>query len=197
MEVESLLDVIEAKLPTGSKHWEEVSLKLYEEFGLKRNKNACQQKFFRMADVDKPTGSTFIPRHVARAKDIKEKKYAEEVVGLVARNDSATSEDGNDDDNPRDTALRGSRLVDDDGHLRRPKTKKHKANDMAGAILQLAGEQSKSTEMISSALTSVANSISGKSSDDIDSLKAEVAGMGSALAGLGSKLDDILKKLSA
>jgi hypothetical protein len=136
LEIDCLLDVIEAKLPTGSKHWEEVSMKLYQESGFKRNKSACQQKFFRMADVDKPTGSTFIPRHVSRAKDIKEKIDAAEVVGLVARNDSGTSEDGEEEDDPRGTALKGSRLMDDDGNLRRPKTKKHKANDMADAIAQ-------------------------------------------------------------
>jgi len=187
--VDSLLDIIEEKLPTGAKHWEEVSSRLYEEFKIQRNKNACQQKFFRLADVDKPTGSTFIPRHVARAKDIKDKIDAAEVVGLVARNDSASSLENNNDDDSREKALKGSRLMNDDGSLRRPKTKKHKADDMAQAITNLGSQQDKSTDVISSALKSMAEAIVSKTSDGVDDLRMEVAG-------IQTKLDLLLEKLN-
>jgi len=191
LEIDNLLDTIEDKLPTGAKHWEEVAQKLYEECGYNRNKNACQQKFFRLADVDKPTGSTFIPRHVARAKDIKEQIDAQEVVGLVARNNSSTSsdEDFEEDENPRDTALKGSRLMDDDGNLRRPKTKKQKTTEVADMIVDLAAEHNKGTAMVCSALNSMATAIAQKSSRGVEDLRDQVAG-------LESKLDLLLDKLT-
>lgn len=67
---------------------------------------------------------------------------------------------------------------------------------MAEAIPQLASKQGKSTETFASALNSVAEAISGTLSNEIESLKVKVDEMENTLTGLGSKLDDILEKLS-
>ena len=53
-----------------------------------REGDSCKRKFERLWTKDKPTGTTEIPIHIKRAKNIKEKIMAEECMGYSMHNDS-------------------------------------------------------------------------------------------------------------
>ncbi len=53
-----------------------------------RDGDSCRQKFEKLANAPKPTGTSDIPLHVKRAKDIKEMISRDEVIGLSHSNDS-------------------------------------------------------------------------------------------------------------
>ena len=84
-ETDTLLDIIQEILPTVSKQWEKVALKLHEHGIQNRVALACVRRFNRLANIDKPTGSAEIPHLVRKAKDIKTEIDAAEVIGYIKK----------------------------------------------------------------------------------------------------------------
>lgn len=203
-ETDQLLDVVEQVLPTGSKQWEKVALFLLQQYGKNRAALACSRRFNRLASVEKPTGCAEVPRLVQRAKDIKEAIDATEVIGFVRHNDSS---DDTDDESIMSVGknLPGTNLVDKNGNMRRPETKKRRTENLQDAITSLGEQQIESANVMAAAMMNMANKLcSGFGNDPQNAtalmdnaLKAKVDGIDAKVNGIEAKVDGIENKLNA
>ena len=192
-EYDALLDAIEEIVPTGSMKWELVAEAHYKN-GYSRTADSLKRRFDQLWNTAKPTGSTFIPRIVARAKEIKENICREEVIGYSSVNDSNES-----DSSPSSTGLEGTKLTDENGNFRRPVTKKRRSTDLTAAITDLAGEQKDMIENFAATLMKpldrLVGSIGPFLGDDGSSrdsaLERKVDGLEKKLADVESKLDNL------
>lgn len=204
-ETDLLLDAVEEVLPTGSKKWDKVALLLYEakKQGTTKQRDgvACKRRFYALANVEKPTGSSQVPRLVARAKDIKEKIDAHEVIGQVAKNNSTSSSSsissGCDIQDDNAAPLKGTSLLGEDNKIRRPATKKWKATVLqestANAMQGLIESQNKAAETMASAMRAMGRemgqqfaAMNGRSDKE---MKTRIDAMDQKLSLLLEKLD--------
>ncbi len=189
-ETDLLLDIIQVVLPAGSKQWEKVALQLHQQGVPNRASLACVRRFNRLANVDKPTGSSEIPRLVLRAKEIKMQIDAAEVIGYVKFNDNEDSDDDEDDNElstSSGTSLKGTNLADGNGNLRRPETKKRKVEHLNDTICGFLEQQTASANIVAKAVTDMADRLSESQGNE---LRAKVDN-------LESKLDILIDKISA
>ena len=143
---------------------------------------SCKQKFDRLWNTPKPTGSTEPPRHVIRAQDIKHKIEVHECMGRSSANDS------DDEDNDM-SPIKGTNLLDDNGEFRRPLTKKRKTHDLLEGLEKLGEGQKEAAATLANALTNMTATMGTTESGKVDELATRINTM-------ESKLDMILDKLS-
>ena len=142
-----------------------------------------------------------------RAKDIKINIDAAEVIGYIQKNNP----DGGSDDevilNESDStthSLRGANLIDKNGQLRRPETKKRKMMNENEVLSRIGEQQLLSANIMAKAIGEMAEKLSNPNNG---CMRAQVEGLESKLdirtneittrvAGVESKLDLILEKLS-
>jgi len=169
-EMSTLIDIIEDIKPCGANQWDLVAAELYQN-GYKngRDGTSCKLKFDRLWQSTKPTGTSEIPLHVARALDVKELISKEEAIGNAGLNDLC-------DDEEIDIVKNGgtppnvessTRLIDQNGF--RPATRKSRASNIAEAISLLGN----SLELSSKNLASAWNTDS-LSNDNIQDLQTKV-----------------------
>ena len=107
-EIDALLGIIESILPCGSKQWDLVSLELLD-YGFKqRDGKSCKRKFERLWTKERPTGTSEIPLHITRAKDIKDKIMSAECMGHSSLNDTNNDEDEDKTENVDDSSAKSS-----------------------------------------------------------------------------------------
>ncbi len=124
-----LLDIIQVVLPAGSKQWEKMALQHHQQGVLNRASLACVQCFNRLANVDKPTGSSETPRLVLFSKELKMQINAAEVIGYVKFNNNKNSnndKDNNELSTSSGQSLKGTNLADRNGDLCQPETKRER-----------------------------------------------------------------------
>ena len=95
-----------------------------------RNGDSCKNEFEKLAFGKKPTGASETPLNVLRAKEIKYKMLAKEMIGCIEESDSEFEGHSDEDDNLDPVSFSNSlatdKLLVDSGKVRRPKTKKYK-----------------------------------------------------------------------
>lgn len=115
--------------------WDNVALRCYEiDNEFIRNGESCKGKFDKLALARKPTGTVAISLHVRRAKGIKKKIDAREVIGVVGGNDSESEDGGSDLSSTQQPLVAANLLSGDSDEVRRPVTKKQRGYYMAKAI---------------------------------------------------------------
>ena len=121
-EISLLLETVELLLPAGKEQWERVSMKCYQSHkNWTRSGDSCKNKFEKLAFMKKPTGTAEIPIHVMKAKDLKEKISAHEVIGFCEENEELDF-----DSFDVEKSLSSANLSDTAGEVKRPETKKQK-----------------------------------------------------------------------
>ncbi len=146
-ETDVLLDIIQVVLPAGSKQWEKVALQLHQQGVPNRASLACVRRFNRLANLDKPTGSSEIPQLVLRAKEIKMQIDVAQVIGYVKLNnnkDKDNDKDGNELSTSAGQSLKGTNLAGGNGNLCQPETKKRKVEHLNDTISGFLEQQTAS-----------------------------------------------------
>ena len=197
-EYDKLLDVVEKIVPTGSKQWELVAESHYKNGFSGRSGESLKKRFEQLCFTTKPTGSAFIPRIIARAKDIKEAICREEVIGYSMANDS-------DESSPPSSlaSVQGTKLVDDKGNFRRPVTKKRQSSDVSAALTELACDQKATVENFAKNLTASLDRIVDTFAMDTfakdgSEIETKVNGLEAKIGAIEAKLEimgDMEKKL--
>ena len=143
-----------------------------------------------MVFASKPTGQTEVPRHIARAKNIRDEISKVEVIVFSNLND-----DEEDDSSSLlvpslsgRSAKEGMFLVDETGHVRRSVTKKQKTIGIANAIEQFAKSHFASSDRLAITLERMANSMgASKAANEKDQENYKT---------VNDKLDTVLKLFS-
>ena len=147
-ELECLLDLIEEHKPCGALQWDLVSSGLYDAGYKSRDRDSCKKKFDRLWQTSKPTGSTEMPLHIRRAKDIKDVISSHEVIGYASLN-SDDSCDG----------LAGTNLVTKDGEMKHPVTQKRKKAKMINMLDDTCESITASNKEVTNSLEKIAKAI--------------------------------------
>ena len=108
--------------------------------------------------MKKPTGTADIPIHVMKAKDLKEKISAHEVIGFCEENEELDF-----DSFDVEKSLSSANLSDTAGEVKRPETKKQKSSQLADAIKTFGDGQKEAALGLQSTTQAMATSISGNS----------------------------------
>ena len=130
-----------------------------------------------------------MPRLVQRAKDIKLKIDASEVIGYISLNDNVDKDEDNESSASNSTSLNGTNLTDRNGTLRRPETKRRKTESLQDAITSLGEQQIVSANIMATALANMVDRLCSNTSHPDAVMKAKVDS-------IESKLDYILEKLA-
>ena len=180
-ETMALLEATDKEAACGSKQWELVAVHLFT-CGYNRNAEACKKKFERLYKTEKPTGCATPPRFVLKAQEVQQKIMKHESMG------SSNSNDSGDDSSP----IKGTNLLDENGELRRPLTKKRKTDQIAESLKLLSESSKEAASTLASAITKLG---SNGSSPEVQELTGRMDKMENKAESILSKLDVIVNVL--
>ena len=159
---------------------------------------SCKLKFDRLWQSKKPTGTSEIPLHIARALDIKELISKEEAIGNTGLNDLSDDEDieivKNGGTPPN--AKSSTRLIDQNGF--RPATRKSKVSNIAEAISLLGNSMELSSKNLASAMNknSLTNDKIQELSTKVMLLESKMDSNNKVINSKISRIDDSMKTIA-
>ena len=196
-EIDALLDIIKSILPCGSKQWDLVSLELLD-YGFKeRDGESCKCKFERLWTKERPTGTSEIPLHITRAKDIKDNIMSAECMGHSSLNNTDNNEDEDEKKNGDDSSAKSSAKAFKGTNLSssaewRPATKKRKQEMLNEAINGLAQCQERGFDSLSEAIRELSRD---KTENNLSTLNNRVDKIEKNIKNVDTTLLKILEKL--